>query len=57
MVIMIEKVAEHRRTHNHDLNPCQVPMADDNDDDGNVYSYGNYDDGDDNDNGDGNGLW
>ena len=35
MVIMIEKVAEHWRTHNHDLNPCQVPMADDNDDDGN----------------------
>ena len=29
MVIMIEKVAGHRRTHNHDFNPCQVPMADD----------------------------
>ena len=32
MVIMIEKVAEYRRTHNHDLNPCQVPMADGDDD-------------------------
>ena len=29
---MIEKVAEHRRTHNHDLSPCQVPMADGDDD-------------------------